>query len=250
MRRKNEDELIKLAFGDAEGDSARAKRLMEEDTEAAALFADYDEIRQGLKQLAGPVPEHQLSSERLREAILRDGLKQEKNAGFGWRWALAPAAVMACAFLITLRLGNDPDVLPDGFKGVASLVPPVETPVSDDPAIDFEPSVRVPNPDAAATEIEAAPRTESSSSGLVASASKPAVKERSTIPMATRTEALSPAEISNLAIGGGLPAGAVAMIDGAPEETAIVIINSDIDDATGAKRATEVTTASNVIIGG
>lgn len=256
MKRKHEEELIKLAFGDLDGDSGRAKQLLEEDAEAAKLFAGYDEIRQGLKQLARPVPEHQLSTERLREAILRDGLKREKTSGgFNWRWALAPTAVMACAFLITLKATNDPNVLPEGISSITTSEFSAGGSKVDSAPIDF---VETPSNAAAlaakanSTATEPAPEREPrlNTTGLVASASEGSTRVRSASMPIARTAALSPAEISNLAIDGALPAGAVAMVDSAAVETSIVIINADIDDATGAKRATEVTSASNVIIGG
>src|ERR1041384_7714142 len=102
MKRKNEENLIRLAFGDVDPREAeRAKKLLVEDAEATKLFAGYEEIREGLKQLH--TPEHQLSTERLREAILRDGLKKEKPSASGWRWTLAPVAVAAAALVMTPR---------------------------------------------------------------------------------------------------------------------------------------------------
>lgn len=262
MRRKQEDELIKLAFGDEDGDSSRAQPLIREDEESAKLFAGYEDLRQGLKQLSGAVPDHQLSSERLREAILRRGLKEEKKRGFDWRVALAPTAVMACAFLITLRLSDDPNVRPEGIASISSLT---ERPGDESIGIEAEPppieftstdreSARIPSQPKPSVSVVPSPNSTPSERSLdtrelVASNSQARSRTGSNSP-AFDSAPLSPAEISNLAIDGALPAGAVAMVDGALDETPLVIIGSDIDDETGAKRATEVSSTSNVLIGG
>ena len=62
--------------------------------------------------------------------------------------------------------------------------------------------------------------------------------------------ALSPEDVSNLAIDGALPAGAVALSFDAAGEQPIVLIGAESDESTGANRATEVNTANNVIVGG
>lgn len=256
MKRKDEERLIKLAFGELEGHSGVADRPLSEDAEAAKFVAEFEELRQGLKQLAGPVPEHQLSSERLRDAILKQGLKERKPAGLGWRWTFAPIAVMGCAFLITLKLNQDPNVLPEGFAGIGPDVLTQPSPLGTEPISPrFDPpsreasNVPVPAPAPSAVNAPSVSATRSSTAGLTASLSGARRTDRSA--NAERASmALTPADFSNLAIDGALPAGAVAMIDGNPDEGSIVIISSDIDDATGAKRATEVTSTSNVVIGG
>ena len=244
MRRKNEEELIKLAFGDIEPQgSERAKKMLADDAEAAKLFAGYSEIREGLKSLK--TPEHQLSTERLREAILKQGLKQ-KSPLAGWKWTLAPLAVAAAAFLITLRMGGQPTTGPVVTNFGEQPSSTIENP------IDFNSTPRgsivVPAPEVeqptGRDPAKVASTTRTSGRSL---ASRTA---RSAALVANRLPALSPADFSRSAIDGALPAGALALNLETSEEQPIVLIGSESDESTGANRATEVSSASNVVIGG
>jgi hypothetical protein len=256
MKRKNEENLIKLAFGDIDPNEAeRAKRLMMEDAEAAKLFAGYSEIREGLKQLH--TPEHQLSTERLREAILRDGLKKEKSAASGWRWSLAPIAVAAAAMLITLRMNSGPTPNPT-IPGGTPLAFDYGTPNSDssgtsESMIDFDPTeiaretYRGSVSRASAGPAETQPVK---SSDVVELKRSVPVSKGAGVVAAEFKPAISPEDVSHMAIEGALPAGAIALHMDAETEQPIVLIGSESDESTGANRATEVRSANNVIVGG
>lgn len=247
MRRKNEEELIKLAFGDMEPDaSERAKQMLAEDAEAAKLFAGYSEIREGLKQLR--TPEHQLSTERLREAILKQGLKRRDPLA-GWKWTFAPLAVAAAAFLITLRMGGQPDA------PVANVFDPKPEGSIENP-IDFSPTERVMDTVPAPTVTRPTVQTERVASVTRSSGRSGASRMARNNPSTTRslvakkTPSLSPADISRSAIDGALPAGAIAQPLDMAEEQTIVLIGTENDESTGANRATEVSSPGNVVIGG
>ena len=247
MRRKNEEELIKLAFGDIEPQgSERAKKMLADDAEAAKLFAGYSEIREGLKSLK--TPEHQLSTERLREAILKQGLKQ-KGPLAGWKWTFAPLAVAAAAFLITLRMGGQPTTGPVVTTSDGNSSGSINRP------IDFSPSntepIVVPDPEVAPPSVERNTErvTSTSKTSGRSSASRTARSAGASV-IAFRAPALSPADFSRSAIDGALPAGALALSLETSEEQPIVLIGSESDESTGANRATEVSSASNVVIGG
>jgi len=246
MRRKNEEELIKLAFGDIEPQgSERAKRMLADDAEAAKLFAGYSEIREGLKSLK--TPEHQLSTERLREAILKQGLKQ-KSPLAGWKWTLAPVAVAAAAFLITLRMGGQPTSgtvadIPTDLGPKATIQNPIDfRSTSREPIIVPAPEVSQPSVERNTERV--ASRTSGRSGG------SRAARAAGASVVAFRAPTLSPADFSRSAIDGALPAGALALNLETSEEQPIVLIGSESDESTGANRATEVSSASNVVIGG
>ena len=248
MRRKNEEELIKLAFGDIEPQgSERAKRMLAEDAEAAKLFAGYSEIREGLKSLK--TPEHQLSTERLREAILKQGLKQTSPLT-GWKWTFAPLAVAAAAFLITLRMADQPTTgtyvsIPSDQGNKTTIENPIEFNRSNpNPIVVPAPEESQPTVERNTERVATAPRT-SGRSG----ASRTARAAGSSL-VVFRAPALSPADFSRSAIDGALPAGALALNMEPSEEQPIVLIGSESDESTGANRATEVSSASNVVIGG
>lgn len=265
MKRKNEENLIKLAFGDVEpAEAARAKQLLAGDAEAQKLFAGYSEIREGLKQLH--TPEHQLSTERLREAILRDGLKHEKPAATSWRWVFAPAAVAAAAMLITLRFGSQPfsgpTTIPSGGGELASGYDArLKAPTAGTDVSPFRDIASAPIEMARASSIGAAEAAVDRMANVEAieppaTPAAPAMSKASLVAKveapaaADSTPALTPEDISNLAMDGALPAGAVAMSAESSEVQPIVLIGMESDESTGANRATEVSSASNVIVGG
>ena len=247
MRRKNEEELIKLAFGDMEPTaSERTKKMLAEDSEAAKLFAGYSEIREGLKQLK--TPEHQLSTERLREAILKQGLKK-RDPFAGWKWTFAPLAVAAAAFLITLRMGGQADA------PVVSNFDPTPTKVVKSP-IDFSPTERVADVVPSPSVTQPTFRSERVATALRSTGRSNAtqlarnVQSTTRSLVAKRTPSLSPADISRSAIDGALPAGAILPTIDLNDEQPIVLIGTESDESTGANRATEVSSPGNVVIGG
>lgn len=60
----------------------------------------------------------------------------------------------------------------------------------------------------------------------------------------------TPEELSSMAIDGALPAAATTLSADIGAEQPIVLIGTESDEMTGANRAMEVTSASNVLVGG
>ena len=75
MNKREEDRLIELAFGelDSTEESILAHRV-HSDEEFEAFVSEWEELRDDLKDLRD-IPEMQFSKERLRDAILGQGLK-------------------------------------------------------------------------------------------------------------------------------------------------------------------------------
>ncbi len=252
MKHRNEDEVLRLAFGDLAGEEARrARELIERDADARALFDEYSGIAEGLRKL--PVAEHQLSTERLRQAILDRGLKRSRVAA-AWRWIWAPAAVAATAYVATviLRPGATSTVMdsidrpvPASTSSAAGVeAPKIELPSGTDTASEAlsrplvarsEPEIR-PAPAPTSIRAESAPtrvavRSEGSPS-RGGSASSPALPEDLSREIMSTVAAAAPSPSSPEP---GVP---------------LVIIGADTDSQTGLNRATEVSTSRNVVVGG
>lgn len=97
------DLLAKAAFNETSPDE---DRLIEEwlanDAEAQQAKREFDGLREGLRSLAD-VPECQLSNERLRDAILSQGVKPKTSAFQAWKWAV-PTLVAACATALAVTV--------------------------------------------------------------------------------------------------------------------------------------------------
>src|SRR5687768_3632873 len=103
MNRRLEEELLQTAFGEASPEEmALLESRVMSDPEAAKALRTYQFMKEGLKDL-GDVPEHQLSTERLRHAILEQGLKPKRESGNPFVWLLMPAAVAALAFVVVFN---------------------------------------------------------------------------------------------------------------------------------------------------
>lgn len=109
MERNYEDKLMELAFGELNPEEAtRLEARLEADPLAARDVAFTRLMREDLLSLADNVPPDQLSKERLRQAILGNGLHpvpMRRSLGLGWLWA--PAAAFAAAFVFVF-LRNQP----------------------------------------------------------------------------------------------------------------------------------------------
>ncbi len=103
MNRKREEELMQLAFGDVRREMGHMQGEISADPEAAKTYQAYCEMREGLKALRD-VPEMQISTERLRDAILKEGLQPKPASGWNWSWLATPIAVGACAFVVVTMM--------------------------------------------------------------------------------------------------------------------------------------------------
>jgi len=118
MNKKLEEKLAMLAFGDMDPEETlRLESELGGNSEAQAVLAQYRGMRSGLKAL-GDIPEHQLSTERLRHAVLNRGLKPRTRPQLGWLWMPAMAFALAFGiFLVRSITRQVPIVMPGGGLG-------------------------------------------------------------------------------------------------------------------------------------
>jgi hypothetical protein len=110
MKKRLEDRLIEFAFSDrTETDVAELATT----PETAARLKEYRAMRSALGSLR-ELPEHQLSTERLREALLHQGLKRRRS--FPWQalgYISAASSLFVCAFFLSRdvrRAGSQPQL--------------------------------------------------------------------------------------------------------------------------------------------
>lgn len=257
MKSRREDEIIQMAFGEP-GVNVHQESLTTEEAKQVALMA---QLKQDLKSLS--VPEHQLSTERLRHAILSEGLERPK-APFAWtKWLVAPIATGIAAFAITtmwnmaqtpseVSIVTSPTAVSTSSGSEAVLEPSLghwanpdlnqmmeraqAAPVTADSAV-AAPSVRIPverkvasrstrNPRVTATQ----PETERLSE----------VTEMATAGIRSAYDSVEPNALRSTGISE----------EAAPAATTIVVIEPTKDSQTGANRAVEVTSSNDVLIGG
>jgi hypothetical protein len=247
MNGKFEDQLAQLAFGDITGaEAARIEAQAAKDPQARRMLATYRSLKGGLGDLAD-VPDDQLSKDRLRHAILMSGLKpkaDEKASPWGWLWMPATGALVAAGLMMF-----------NGQRGAG------------------EPMVALGNLEAGADRVALnAPTFEFASSGytpklevkktVASNVQKPKTRRANTPPQELATVELvdfgsSHNYKTDLMVSidkeSRLPTQSVEepeMNEPSSASSNIVIIENNRDESTGAYRATEVGTASNVLIGG
>ncbi len=252
MNRKREEELIRLAFGDLSGaDADQAVNNASNDPAAAETLRAYRQLRTELKSL-GTVPAPQMSKEMLRDRLLVAGLKPGRT-GWGWAWGFAPLAAGILGFVFMARGNTEAPRIPS--SGVAMV-----TATKVDEPLLKAPSIETIRPPVAVASLEAtAPKANRHSARLVKRPSG-AKRDAPTMTLAMSTVLAPPKANATLASG----AAPVAMSDSVENKkealtasvpvddsvnTAIVLIQPDKDQETGANRATEIS-SSNVVIGG
>jgi hypothetical protein len=248
MNKRLEEKLAMLAFGDlSPEETTRLEQEVAGDREASLILADYRGMRSGLKAMAD-VPEHQLSTERLRHAVLNRGLRPKARPQFGWLWM--PASALALAFAIVMMrqtgsglpgVGQGPLVRGDANTSSLALN-------------DFKPHISEPFAFASASgqilsvEHHDSSLTLASNSG---NARRHRVDRSRLDDVMERVRRgfenqhwvdINPPSLPN----GEATLSASAQPSGAP----IVLIDSTKDSKTGAHKATEVDSASNVVVGG
>lgn len=254
MNKRIEDQLARLAFGElSEREEAELRRACECDPEARKALDQYQTIRHGLKLL--PVTPHQLSTERLNEAILRQGLRNPSEPS-PWRWLSAPtwaaATVLAIWGAWSIYGAGSFESGPAGKPlAVRSNLSEGTSPNSgmesnlENTLVQAELSA----PDAGPVETGSVALT----NGAKASPQPPAVAERSA-RVAKHTPA-APADlvyaVDQLSID-VIESAIVSAADAASWDSSepLVIIDEARDETTGASRAKEVTSVSNVVVGG
>jgi anti-sigma factor RsiW len=123
MKGSLEDRLAMLAFGELSVDeAAKLEAEIQGNSEALRTLQEFRAMKGGLKGL-GDVPEHQLSSERLKNAILSRGLEANRPqkpglTGLGWLWMPVGAAALA---LVVLNLKTKRNEVPTLVLGSGAL---------------------------------------------------------------------------------------------------------------------------------
>jgi hypothetical protein len=265
MNGKFEEKLAQLAFEDMTSEeAARIEAQAGSNPAALQALAEFRDMREGLRGLA-EVPEHQLSNERLRDAILARGLHPEpvkdSARGFGAGWLWMPVAALSLGFgLMMLRphKAADATVVMPGDNVTASRFD-ISLPEPNDL---FKPREFAPM-----AKNESSPKEEARPSMTLASSkqtdSKSRVAHRSRRHNPMFTDDYKPIKVSwkapEVVAGNKADKPNPKPPTEAPKETyvasktdnsPIVLIDTNPDAATGAPTATEVGTASNVLIGG
>ncbi len=267
MRKKIEEELAKLAFGDLDADTARRLELhTQSDPEATRTFESYCRMKEELRSLCDDVPADQLSKDRLREAILTRGLKEHRPvARFNWLWMPAAAAVLAFSFVALkgrIPMGGTSAPMVLDYSGPSSDIPGVgvqrPTPI-DRVANDITPSKIVVDKPSATVAMRSDQPRRSRRENYEPQASR-AEETQLMGAFVNLTEENAPASeaLTNTPIFDGVPviepeakiAARGEALRGEAPAPKIVLIQTETDAHTGTLRATEVESTANVVVGG
>lgn len=233
MKRRDENHLIKLAFGEAEWSSADEPL----DRESALKLDLYRQMRQDLLDARDAIPPDQLSPERLREAILRSGLKKERRTL--WTWALAPSLALLVALIALNREHPEANVVASSFEAADEALQAVAPPVVETAPVPSDTNVAAP---VAAPKV--APKPTPNRSKRVRPSPKVLLASRADQPLAPAVAMADMMETSR----SGMNSTALDTPETASPPT-VVLIESTADQATGMNIATEVRPAANVVIG-
>ena len=287
MSNKDLDKLVNAAFNEAdEVSDATIQDWLKEDEEAQKLHQEMSSLNVGLKSLRD-IPECQLTSDRLRDAILSQGVKPQPTKTAWWKWA-APALAAACAgaFLFSGMLnnpsGNGPVANNDSSNAAASIVPDTTEDAMDTvreldnlvatnsgaargaAASVLNRSLQINDLDEIDTatleaNIDRPTRTVTRRSRQ-SNVNEEAVINAADLVAANLTNTVSKATVSlasntgtpNTAFGGGGGLAAPAMMDSAVESNdapPVVILNGEILPSTRAQGAVEIQN-DNIVFGG
>ncbi len=276
MERNYEDKLMELAFGELNPEeAARLDARVEAEPLVARDLAFTRLMREDLLSLADDVPPDQLSKERLRQAILANGLHPaplRRSLGLGWLWAPTAAFAAAFVFVFLRNQPAEPIVVADERAGSersleirTPIVPPSTVAANDDAAApigieDFQSGAAAlrgmnlwsspqTSPVTTTTVVEQSGRA----IGLEESVSK--VPSSPLDDMRTVVRGGPAMGVVTEAVGerpGGLdPEGTSAglMAPGSSGDSTIVLIHADRSGTTGAQTAKELE-KENVLVGG
>jgi len=253
MKGKVEDKLVQLAFGDlSPSEAKRLEQVAERDPEAHRALVVYKEMRDGLRLLAD-VPEDQFSKERLRDAILKEGLKPapyRPTSNRAWLWMPVAACAIGFGFVFVRRTMVTVKSEPQVVMSSKSLRPT--------PLVEIKEPIRV------------AVNTAPTAASFVGPA-QPKLREVSDLGSRhgnrhrLEPNEVDPAIFARIPDGGEFEdaLGTAVLEDDTPTPTTaphndtvtaasgpMVMIDPDKDASTGAQRAREVGSSSNVLVSG
>ncbi|HJP82889.1 MAG TPA: hypothetical protein VJ835_05225 [Fimbriimonadaceae bacterium] len=273
MKKRIEEELASLAFDESGSDAkARLEQLSQTNPGAVKAYDSYCRMREELRSLSVDVPADQLSTERLREAILARGLSERKQTANRPTWIWVPVGAALLAFGISAMKGNWPNSAPvtttvvernatepgfnlpgfdpEGFRSPEfSLPSSVETPAVTNQS---------PTPQYAMNESRRRSNrrdSEISSRGISTEEELPAGIPELSFDRASTMEgaALSSNTISFGSESHESLKTAATVATPEPITAAgptIVVIQPETDKMTGTLKATEVENTANVVVGG
>lgn len=273
---RKEDKLFEYAFGDLDAHEAQVFEAGLLRDEVTAEEAKFLQTLKGDLASFREIPEMQYSKERLRHAILGQGLKPTRP-GFPWlNWVLAPGAA-ACVLALGYVLMNGtsrkdpsyiggPNVADNTFKGgpklpEQKLTPPTPNVATNTDSGDSFPDV--PDTHWASEKVDA---HTGRSAVIVRSSSKTRAKRDrdASIYVASRTiEApakgpafdaapglTSPVDIRGMSLEASVAKVAADAIVQPASDSTMIMIDKDMDSGVGAPTAIEVNDTKNVVIGG
>lgn len=269
------DEMIALAFGDLRGKAADDAELrLIADPAAARELEALRKVKATLRNM--PVPEHQLSTERLSHAILSQGLEPKATDHTPWyRYAFGPIA-LAAAFLAFMFLSQTPfnkgepmvamgdqDRLLTGFGGEND---PLRIDLTPEDASSGSSSPRVSSPNVAMGGPNLMPNRGYSSPiaperfSSPESRTAPIIRNDRPIVAMKSAEPIDPNSVTSVAAAAimsgmsdpesGVNSGLTAPDAASREVPAVILINRDRDSETGAQSAVEVARGGDLVIGG
>ena len=238
------DQLIECAFGELSAAEKQGLNLSAAEREEMNAFAS---LRADLRALR-EVPDCQISTERMRDAVLKSEIRQRQD----WRrWLpLAAVPVAAALALVALNLAKAPDA--PSRSNFAASEKPVSSPLVVRRTEDTMPSTFDAS-DVAAFMLNAtafidslATDTEKATATTRTKRAKPRINVRlastrnqPVVRLATKKET-APVPAT--------PVRSIPAPTNQPEP--IVMISNEQDNNTGARRANEVETSHDVVIGG
>ncbi len=260
MNRRAKDLLLKAAFGEAnERDRAELEGLTARDSAAREESELLRSLRSDLVSLRG-VPACQVSTERMRDAVLRAGMKQ-RPASSGWAWVLGPALGALAAFG-ALSYGHRQSPSLRGFETLPPSAVALSKPVDElfpKAALSLPHSAPVaatkmekvvgpeaqPAPAANRLALAAAPRQRRSAASALRTAEDGA---RATGASHGSTVAAPPPAASKTMTASAMVAG----VGPAPaaDDAPVVIVSSVPNNDTGAPDAAENDKGNHVVFGG
>ena len=264
MGAHSEDQLARLAFGDlSDAESVALESQASLDPHLQKTLSEYRSIREGLRSLAN-VPDHQLSNERLRDAILGTGLRPKpvRTMDFSWLWMSGAAAALAVGLMVILHRGRsmNPELVGlDNPMGLAASTPFSSNPFASTSSTGaMVAKVRAPKKieqpaHSVLVALLPAPHVrhhrlhrthDVSNDGLLAT-----IFSGDTSTVNTKEAPVATSQIPSGSTPAGLTTADLKPVDNNPAPS-VVVIEPDKDQNTGAQRATEIGTPSNVVVGG
>jgi len=258
MKRKFEDKVALLAFGDlSPEETARLEREVHQNPEALHALALYKDMREGLRSLSD-IPEDQFSKERLRDAILTQGLRPVATRPVSnrtWLWMPTAACLIGFGLMFTMnsrhRSAGPPNIVintPKNYQFGSAITPPTPVAIADS-KVTKGPFGRLST--SASYESHVAQRVDPDEVDprIITNNLENGFEDTSyydpdlgSVPTTAKQPAGKP-------VGGNValnePSTPVGSTTGP-----IVLIDQEKDDQTGACKATEVGSASNVLVGG